>query len=398
MEKFYPLKQHHGYKGIALVCVIMLMILMPFGLQGQELLLNPPDTVCINGFSSEIIQTSLDGNCLTETMEVTASGQQKYALSHLTVAIPCGTIGNVANSRGWVVEKNMTDPTTGLSGFKIDNISNFGESHSEESFTVTFTVCSTDLSCITDLRSLIRVAYKAGQCVFNDDVDGGDGGGNDDGDSDGTGTMPEIHLIPKDVTCFNGNDGMVTPEVTGGLEPYTYQWSNGSTTPVIQNLPAGSFTLTVTDANGKTVEKTAVIQQPASAITIEAVVVNASCTGTDGSIDMTASGGRPPFSYTWSNGAVTEDLTAVAGGNYTVIVTDDNGCSASKTVTVGFNSTLFTALAPNYLECYQEGQGEITSTVTGGTGPYEYLWSNGDTTSGIKWCKFGSLPVDGYGR
>jgi hypothetical protein len=132
-------------------------------------------------------------------------------------------------------------------------------------------------------------------------------------------------------------DGTIDMTVTGGTGPYTYSWNGGVyTTEDLANLPAGPYTVIVTDANGCTETATITLTEP-SGLT-QAVTAftypsgtNISCFGlSDGSIDLTITGGTPGFIYDWTgpNGytSTSEDPTGVAAGTYNVTVTDDNGC------------------------------------------------------------------------
>lgn len=121
-----------------------------------------------NCFQSKIIGLKDNGNCVTYTMEVSAGENCRYALSHFSVAMPCGKVSNVTNSRGWKVEIGNTDPTTGITGFKIDDINGFGENGKSGVFTITYTVCKSS-ECGSSFTSCGPiVAYKAAQCVNYD--------------------------------------------------------------------------------------------------------------------------------------------------------------------------------------------------------------------------------------
>lgn len=331
---------------------------------------------CENNFSTEVIEISQTDDCITVQMAVYSLGLGSYALSHFMIETPCGTVTEVSNSEGWPVELFITDPTSGITGLKIDDIQNFAEITDPDTFLLSFTLCSEDPVCLDTYSSSIKVAYKASNCIFteilseySDDV------------SDDTGL--DLILSPEDVICYNGNDGAVYAEVSGGIAPYQYSWSNGSTSQNIQNLLAGTYSLTVTDSEGNSAEKSAEVIQPDSPVTIEALINPASCAASDGSIDITVTGGTEPYTFWWSNGDTTMNLSNAEKGSYILSVTDALGCRTTRSFTITDNSTLDVSLTPNYLECYEEGQGEIISTVSGGTAPYSYSWSNEDTTEVI---------------
>lgn len=135
----------------------------------------------------------------------------------------------------------------------------------------------------------------------------------------------------QNVFCFGNISGFANANVNGGTAPYTYLWSNGSTTQSISNLTANTYTVVITDANGCTVNSEATITQPQSALSVSAVV-NGSA------VNSTATGGTAPYTYLWSNGASTQNISGVAAGTYTVTVTDANGCTNVASATVSTSS------------------------------------------------------------
>lgn len=176
--------------------------------------------------------------------------------------------------------------------------------------------------------------------------------------------------------------GLLSVTATGGIEPYSFLWSNGSTLSFQTNLAPGSFSVTVTDAHGCIDTSYAVIIDPPAlfATTNDATVQCQS--SNDGSLNCVATGGVPPFMYLWSNGATTSSIQNLGIGSYTVIVTDINGCTAINTpnITAAINvQNLFTV--DN--SCVGTNNGVVTVTSYGGAAPYSYLWSNGATTTSI---------------
>ncbi|MBK6995393.1 MAG: T9SS type A sorting domain-containing protein [Lewinellaceae bacterium] len=127
---------------------------------------------------------------------------------------------------------------------------------------------------------------------------------------------------------------IVCAAASGGVAPYMYQWSGGASTPCVTFLNGGSYTVTTTDAAGCTAVFGVTLQIP-PAIATTAVITNESApNANNGAINLTVVGGTAPFAYLWSNGATTEDLTALLGGTYTVVVTDANGCTQTGSYTV----------------------------------------------------------------
>jgi hypothetical protein len=150
--------------------------------------------------------------------------------------------------------------------------------------------------------------------------------------------------VATDVLCFGAATGTVDLTVTGGTGPYSYLWSNGATTEDLTGLVAGSYSVTVTDANGCTANAAATVTEPAQLVATESHTPT--CLGTpDGAIDLTVAGGTAPYSYLWSNGATTEDLTGLVAGLYSVTVTDANGCIANAAATIVLRTYVVTASA-----------------------------------------------------
>ncbi|MDX1909756.1 MAG: T9SS type A sorting domain-containing protein [Bacteroidia bacterium] len=179
------------------------------------------------------------------------------------------------------------------------------------------------------------------------------------------------------VSCAGASNGTATANITGGLAPFSYLWSNGETTATATALPAGNSTCTVTDANGCISVITVTLTAP-TAISLDATAVPVSCAGAaDGTATADAVGGTGTITYLWSNGQTTATATGLSGGTYTVTVTDANGCTSNTTVTVAEPSgavITFSTLGngqpnPPYA-------GSTTANVTGGTEPYTYSWTD----------------------
>lgn len=521
---------------------------------------------CPDCFSSEFIssvQTS-DG-CTEYTFEVSNDGSCAHALSHYTVAVPCGTVSNISNSEGWKVEIGK-DPTTGLDGFKIDDISGFGESGDPGSFTVTFTLCGDNSECRDFLNSWeTEVAYKAGQCIttqnfptespvddphdnpqdcqakaadgaghavwlnsylngqsarFIFDDNGGSVTENQDGTAHISGTivsdsdpedqwqvdlwladvkdweawsalgrgykdeqniagdlykswsyyimdlnktsqligkgknqgevLPLMHnptdyhygfqigesansknsnygvsgwflytrngqtyngdfnldldcevqptpdcdvnelaadFSSSDVSCYGAQDGAIDLTVTGGLAPFTFVWSNSASTQDISNLGPGNYSVSITDANGSTLELAGTVFEPAE-LSVTGMITPLDCGAANGSISSTVSGGTAPFTYSWSNGSSSMDISGLAAGTYDLTVMDANGCAVTESFTLVATSDISAAISTN--SC---NDGALMLEVTGGGSPYTYLWSNGETTRDINVDATGDYSV-----
>lgn len=139
----------------------------------------------------------------------------------------------------------------------------------------------------------------------------------------------------NNVSCSGGSNGSVILTVSGGTHPYTYAWSNISFGEDLINVGAGTYIVKVTDANGCVLKDTNTVTQPASPLIVNGVVTNETTSSSaDGSVVLTVTGGVSPYSYLWSNQAVSKNISGLVAGNYTVNVTDANGCITSGVFTV----------------------------------------------------------------
>lgn len=315
---------------------------------------NCPDSSC---FETNIVMQQTSGNCTTYTLQVGHDGTCPYDLSHFTVAVPCGQVSNVSNSGGWAIEVGNIDPTTGVKGFKIDNISGFGSSSSPQTFTVTYTVCGgTCGSTGPD-----SVAYKAANCVWYE-VPGGLN----------VATPMTGAIAATDISCFGGMDGALDLTVTGGQAPYTFHWNNGATTEDLNGLIAGTYNVTVTDGAGDSLLLMAQVNSPV-ALQVSGTVADATCTA-NGSVMATVTGGTAPYSFTWAGGDTTASISAPAG-SYSLTVTDANACTESAVFQIGtpINMVVSVSLGGTCQNPILE------AVVSGGTSPYMYQWGSGDT-------------------
>lgn len=200
------------------------------------------------------------------------------------------------------------------------------------------------------------------------------------------------------INCFGGTNGAAYVAVAGGVAPYVFSWN---TTPAqfsqqIANMPAGTFTCTITDANNCTTSRSVTLTQPATALTSAVTQTNVSCAnGNNGTATVTAAGGVAPYTYTWATTPTkyTTTVTALTAGTRNVIVVDANGCSISKTFTItqpaGF------AMNTQYANpsCSNSSNGSIAVTISGATPPYTYSWNNSATTSNISGLAAGSYVL-----
>jgi gliding motility-associated-like protein len=202
-----------------------------------------------------------------------------------------------------------------------------------------------------------------------------------------------VSSVNTNVSCNGGNNGAITLAVSGGATPYGYNWVGGAITPNRTNLTAGTYTVTVTDNNSCSVSFTTTITQSA-AIALSTTAINVACNGgATGSISVSATGGTGAYSYSWSNGPATAINNNLIAGTYTVTVRDANLCSASASAGITQPTAITTAIASTNISCNGQTNGSIDLTVTGGTGAYTYIWSNGPTTRDISSLAAGTYTV-----
>ena len=178
-------------------------------------------------------------------------------------------------------------------------------------------------------------------------------------------------VSPTGMHCLTGG-GTLNGSATGGTPPYTYAWGNGSTSSSVPVTGSGAYSLTVTDANGCSDLESYFVQPPLSVVVeVENIPCFMFC---DGVARAIVSGGTPPYSYLWNNGATTQQIVSLMPGWYAVIVTDAGGCSVGDSaylyeppaITIDFNT-----IAP----ACGGSTGSATAQASGGTPPFTYLWS-----------------------
>ncbi|BDS12079.1 T9SS type B sorting domain-containing protein [Aureispira anguillae] len=184
------------------------------------------------------------------------------------------------------------------------------------------------------------------------------------------------------VSCHNGNDGIVAVSATGGTGAYAYLWSDGQTSTTVSGMNAGTYAVTVVDANGCWTMSTDSLTAPPPLSDTFVMVQNVSCFGlSDGQATAVPSGGIPAYTFTWDNGETTATATALNSGIHQITITDNNGCSLTDLVSI-FEPSLLTASSSSIsVTCFGGSDGRITAVGIGGTPPYSYLWSNSQTSA-----------------
>ncbi|MGG8495164.1 hypothetical protein ACQY1Q_02000 [Tenacibaculum sp. TC6] len=202
------------------------------------------------------------------------------------------------------------------------------------------------------------------------------------------------------VLCNNDNTANINSIVTGGIPPYKYQWykeGNGnilSTANSLNNIGKGIYYVIVTDANDNTAKSANLnISEPE----ILEVTLQTSATGcglnNDWIVISNVIGGTPPYTYAWSSGQNTSEITNVSLGSYFVLITDANGCQTSGNITLQNTTPLTIKEIVKDEICYKSCTGEIGLTIEGGLPPYQILWNTGETTDTISELCSGEYTV-----
>ncbi|MDB4438789.1 SpaA isopeptide-forming pilin-related protein [bacterium] len=187
-----------------------------------------------------------------------------------------------------------------------------------------------------------------------------------------------VTSIPENCGMMNGS---ATASASGGIAPYTYKWSNNSTTQSIINLATGTYTVTVTDVVGCS-SISSVTVGSTSAPTAIMSSTSAACNLAGGTASVSASGGLGGYTYLWSNAATTSQIINIVAGTYSVTVTDSYGCSAVNSVVVNAAAAPTCTASSSPATC-GVNNGTATVTAVGGSGGYSYAWNTAGNTATI---------------
>lgn len=198
-------------------------------------------------------------------------------------------------------------------------------------------------------------------------------------------TLLTANVTPTGALCNGVANGSALAVAAGGTGPYGYVWSpGGNTNATGTGLPAGTYTMTITDANGCTATAAGTVTQP-TAINVNVTGPQLICVGSTGTLTATVTGGIAPYAYSWSSGIAsttsTASITPVSTQTYTVTVTDANGCSATGDVTVQFGGPPISIAITGSPSMCSGLQTSLCATVTGGTGGNSFLWQPGNVTT-----------------
>ncbi len=198
----------------------------------------------------------------------------------------------------------------------------------------------------------------------------------------------------SNISCSGANNGNISVVTSGGTPNYGYSWNTGATSSSINSLSAGTYILTTSDNLGCNRQDTFNITSPMP-LNIGFNTHNILCYGTNtGSIQSSVSGGILPYTYSWNNGSILDSISNLASGTYILTVLDSNGCSFADSTTIIEPSVFSVVLNGSNLTCFGNSSGTITSSINGGTSPYNVVWNNGATTANLTSLSAGSYFVN----
>lgn len=192
------------------------------------------------------------------------------------------------------------------------------------------------------------------------------------------------HIGGYQIKCNGQSTGVLEALPNFGISPYTFAWNTGENTPIITDKPAGIYFVTVTDANNVVMTDTFELKQP-RVLSIEQQLSDyngfgvSAINNNDGSVEIIANGGTPPYEFQWNNGETTSIIKNLPAGEYEYIITDANSCITNGVVAL----TAPTALQISFTNiqgtsCFDKNDGKATLNISGGLGDYSVVWKNGN--------------------
>ncbi|HEY6978426.1 MAG TPA: T9SS type A sorting domain-containing protein, partial [Chitinophagaceae bacterium] len=227
--------------------------------------------------------------------------------------------------------------------------------------------------------------YYFGTDIFNYHVCDGDG---DCSSATVTITIPQpkcttdVTGIATDITCNGSHNGAIDITVTGNNGIVSYAWNDGNTDEDRTGLPTGTYSVTIKDETLCSATQSFIINEP-DALNVSASQANVTTAGgTNGSIDITVTGGTKQYTYAWNNGSTDEDASGLAAGTYSVIVKDAHGCATGGTYILTQPDCNFKISGKiTNACCYGSNTGAIDITVSGNNGLVSYLWNDNVTSA-----------------
>ncbi|WP_406843889.1 T9SS type A sorting domain-containing protein [Flavobacterium soyae] len=208
------------------------------------------------------------------------------------------------------------------------------------------------------------------------------------GEKDVTHYMPEpeklkLSFTKFDVGCTTGNDGWAEAHVSGGTPPYTYEWTNGGTTPKIENISTNNYFVIATDAKGCIVQGSIFVGDPKGIFTTETIKNPICYKGNDGSIQLNVTGGNLPYSYLWNTGATTKDLNNLTAGNYEVAIICPDCCTYKKKFVLKDPGPVIVNIGTDRTLCNDQNL-DLDAAVADQKAQYSWTSTNGFTSNDAK--------------
>jgi len=200
--------------------------------------------------------------------------------------------------------------------------------------------------------------------------------------------MPEpaklqLTFTKLNASCNNGDDGWAEAHISGGTPPYTYEWTNGETTPKIENITTNNYFVIATDAKGCIVQGNIFVGDPKGIFTTE-TIKNPTCyKGNDASIELNVTGGNLPYSYLWNTGATTKDLNNLTAGNYEVAITCPDCCVYKKKFVLKDPAAVIVNIGADRTLCIDQDL-DLDATVADKQATYSWTSTNGFTSNEAK--------------
>ena len=203
-------------------------------------------------------------------------------------------------------------------------------------------------------------------------------------------TEPDViyySAVSSNVSCNGGSDGSaLVDSVSGGSAPYFYSWNTGQNTPVINNLPAGTYTVTVTDVNNCASNPQLIsvdVNQPSMMVSNTNIISHSSCSGSqtaaNGEAQVFVSGGTPGYSFAWSNGTSNDNISLLFPGTYIVDITDANGCMITDTAVINSGTNPSLNITVQDVSCFGANDGLMITSALSGTPPYLFSSDGGNS-------------------
>ncbi|ELM3726004.1 T9SS type A sorting domain-containing protein [Flavobacterium psychrophilum] len=190
----------------------------------------------------------------------------------------------------------------------------------------------------------------------------------------------ELNFQKGDISCSSGNNGWVKAIPTGGTAPYLYEWTTGDTTEQINNIIANNYFVKVTDAKGCIVQGSSIVQQP-NGVEITETITNPTCdNGNDGSVVINITGGTQPFTYSWSSGQFTRDISNLTAGNYRFTLVDAQGCTYFKDIVLTNPAPILVDLGNDRTLCNNQSL-DLDISINDALAQYVWTSDNGFTSS-----------------